>query len=79
MPGMCRGGVRKRKLVTLKRDILCDKTRGHLEAPLPVTSDLPPFPQQLRTRWLPDLPGVPVAAGRAGLGREGAAEGTYRN
>lgn len=59
--------------MTLKRDLLCEKTRGHLEAPLPVTSDLSLLRlPQLRTRWLLDLLGLPMAARRAGRGREGA-------
>lgn len=47
------GGIRKRRLMTLKRDILCEKTAGHLEAPLPVTSDLPPLRSSWACMWPP--------------------------
>lgn len=50
---------------------MCEKTHGHLEVPLPATNDLSLLPPQLRTRGLLDLPGLPVAARRAGWGREG--------
>lgn len=42
--GNCWGRVRKRRLMPLRRDILCEKTRGRLKAPLPVTNDLPLLP-----------------------------------
>lgn len=57
--------------VTLKRDLLCEKNTWHLEAPLPMTSDLPLLPAAAQDQVAPGPAWSACGCQESWLGREG--------